>query len=75
MPSPFPSSPVIRECSRKKTQIERIVSIGQINIILIKNSEWFLTGSIFHNIYAFAFSSGLWNVPSKSEHTVLLAFS
>ena len=31
MPSPFPCSPVIRECSRKKTQIEKKMHRSYIN--------------------------------------------
>ena len=42
MPSPFPWSPVNRECSWKKTQIEKNIYIYLILWLFFKNSSFFL---------------------------------
>ena len=43
MPSPFPCSHVTRECSWKKTQIEKKKSTNKLPHCFLKNGEWVLS--------------------------------
>ena len=77
MPSPFPSIPVIRECSRKKTQIGRMVSIDvdKLTLSLSRTLSGFLPAvfSTTFMLLRFPQVCGMYH-PSQNMQSCLLFF-